>query len=105
MATAKHWKWVIDQYFWAAKEMEALGADMITIKDMSGLIPPTRVAQMVSLFKQNLSIPVDFHTHCTPVLAWVLVLSAIVNGVDVVDTNIWTYGRKWIYLCVLQKLV
>lgn len=31
-----------DEYFLSkAKQMEALGADMITIKDMSGLIPPT----------------------------------------------------------------
>ena len=33
-----------DEYFLSkAKQMEALGADMITIKDMSGLIPPHRV--------------------------------------------------------------
>lgn len=31
-----------DEYFLSkAKQMEALGADMITIKDMSGLIRPT----------------------------------------------------------------
>lgn len=90
---AKHEKVFTDQYFLGkAKEMEALGADMITIKDMSGLIPPTRVAQMVSLFKQNLSIPVDFHTHCTPGFGLGSVLSAIVNGVDVVDTNIWNFS-------------
>ena len=39
---------------------------MITIKDMSGLIPPARVATLVSLFKKELEVPVDFHTHCTP---------------------------------------
>ena len=34
-----------DEYFLSkAKQMEALGADMITIKDMSGLIPPHRVS-------------------------------------------------------------
>ena len=56
-----------DAYFLdKAKQMAALGADMITIKDMSGLIPPRRVATLVKLFKKNISIPVDFHTHCTP---------------------------------------
>ena len=33
-----------DEYFLSkAQQMAALGADMITIKDMSGLIPPKRV--------------------------------------------------------------
>ncbi len=75
-----------------AKEMAALGADMITIKDMSGLIPPKRVAELVKLFKENLNIPVDFHTHCTPGYGLGSVLSAIVNGVDIVDCNIWNFA-------------
>lgn len=82
-----------DEYFLnKAKEMEALGADMITIKDMSGLINPSRVGKLVRLFKQNLKVPVDFHTHCTPGYGLGAVLSAIVNGVDIVDTNIWYFA-------------
>ena len=75
-----------------AKEMEALGADMITIKDMSGLINPARISEMMQLFKSNLKIPVDFHTHCTPGYGLGAVLSAIVHGVDIVDTNIWNFA-------------
>ncbi|MDE7305673.1 MAG: carboxylase, partial [Alistipes sp.] len=82
-----------DAYFLdKAKQMAALGADMITIKDMSGLIPPRRVATLVKLFKQHLSIPVDFHTHCTPGYGLASVLAAIVAGVDIVDTNCWYFG-------------
>ena len=75
-----------------AKEMEALGADMITIKDMSGLINPARISEMMQLFKSNLKIPVDFHTHCTPGYGLGAVLSAIVHGVYIVDTNIWNFA-------------
>lgn len=75
-----------------ALQMEALGADMITIKDMSGLIPPGRSAEIVRLFKKHLKVPVDFHTHCTPGYGLASVLAAIVNGVDVVDTNIWYFA-------------
>ena len=75
-----------------AKEMEALGADMITIKDMSGLINPARISEIMQLFKSNLKIPVDFHTHCTPGYGLGAVLSAIVHGVDIVDTNIWNFA-------------
>lgn len=82
-----------DEYFLdKAKQMAALGADMITIKDMSGLIPPKRVSTLVKLFKQHLNIPVDFHTHCTPGYGLASVLSAIVAGVDVVDTNCWYFA-------------
>ncbi|BBD44033.1 Pyruvate carboxylase [Petrimonas sp. IBARAKI] len=79
-------------YLQKAKEMLALGADMITIKDMSGLIPPTRVANLISLFKRELNVPIDFHTHCTPGYGLGSVLSAIVNGADIVDTNIWYFS-------------
>lgn len=82
-----------NEYFLGkAKEMEALGADMITIKDMSGLIPPSKIAELIPLFKKNLKIPVDFHTHCTPGYGLGAVLTAIIKGVDIVDTNIWNFA-------------
>ena len=82
-----------DEYFLdKAKQMEALGADMITIKDMSGLIPPKRVAGLIRLMKKNLNIPIDFHTHCTPGYGLASVLAAIVNQVDIVDTNMWYFA-------------
>lgn len=82
-----------DEYFVdKAKEMLALGADMITIKDMSGLIPPSRVARLVPLFKEQLDVPVDFHTHCTPGFGLGAVLTAIVYGADIVDTVIWNFA-------------
>ena len=82
-----------DKYFLSkAKEMVELGADMITIKDMSGLIHPSRVASLVSLFKKELNVPVDFHTHCTPGFGLASVVTAIMHGADIVDTNIWYFS-------------
>lgn len=93
MGKKKHELVFTDAYFLdKARQMAALGADMITIKDMSGLIPPRRVATLVKLFKQHLSIPIDFHTHCTPGYGLASVLAAIVAGVDIVDTNCWYFG-------------
>ena len=93
MGKKKHEQVFTDAYFLdKARQMAALGADMITIKDMSGLIPPRRVATLVKLFKHHLSIPVDFHTHCTPGYGLASVLAAIVAGVDIVDTNCWYFG-------------
>ena len=82
-----------DEYFLSkAKQMAALGADMITIKDMSGLIPPARISKLIKLFKQNLNIPIDFHTHSTPGYGLASVFAAIAAGVDVVDTNCWWFA-------------
>ena len=82
-----------DAYFLdKAKQMAALGADMITIKDMSGLIPPKRVSGLIKLFKQHIDLPVDFHTHCTPGYGLASVVAAIVAGVDIVDTNCWYFA-------------
>lgn len=94
MGKKKHELVFTDAYFLdKAKQMAALGADMITIKDMSGLIPPRRVATLVKLLKKNLPIPVDFHTHCTPGYGLASVLSAIVAGADIVDTNCWYFAE------------
>lgn len=83
-----------DAYFVdKAKQLAALGADMITLKDMSGLIPPRRIATLVKLIKQNVNIPVDFHTHCTPGYGLASVLSAIIAGADIVDTNCWYFAE------------
>ena len=89
----KHNPVFTDEYFLnKAKEMFALGADMITIKDMSGLIPPSRVAALIPLFKKHINVPVDFHTHCTPGYGLAAVLTAIVYGADIVDTVIWNFA-------------
>lgn len=83
-----------DDYFVdKAKQMVALGADMITIKDMSGLIPPKRVYNLIQKMKKNgVNVPIDFHTHCTPGYGLASVISAIVAGAEVVDTNIWNFA-------------
>ncbi|MEI6575872.1 MAG: carboxylase [Bacteroidota bacterium] len=75
-----------------AKELEAMGADMITVKDMAGLIPPGKTGRLIRMLKSELSIPVDFHTHCTPGYGIASTLMAIVNGVDIVDTSLWNFA-------------
>lgn len=75
-----------------AVKLQEMGADMISIKDMAGLATPGRTAQLVSMLKANLSIPLDFHTHCTPGYGLASVLMAIVNGADIVDTSIMNFA-------------
>ena len=82
-----------DEYFVSkAVEMERLGAKIITLKDMAGLVNPLRAASIISKLKASLKVPVDFHTHCTPGYGLASCLMAILNGVDILDTNIWWFG-------------
>ena len=82
-----------DKYFVdKAVAMEKLGAKIITLKDMAGLVTPERAASIISALKKNVSVPVDFHTHCTPGYGLASSLMAILNGVDILDTNIWWFG-------------
>jgi oxaloacetate decarboxylase alpha subunit/pyruvate carboxylase subunit B len=72
--------------------MEKMGADMITIKDMAGLIPPGKTGRLIKLLKQEVKVPIDFHTHCTPGYGLASTLTAIINGVDIVDTSIGSFA-------------
>lgn len=92
-APAEPEKIFVDSYFVdKAKQMEALGAKIITLKDMAGLVTPARAASIISALKANVKVPVDFHTHCTPGYGLASSLMAILNGVDILDTNIWWFG-------------
>lgn len=82
-----------DEYYVSkAVELQKLGADMITIKDMSGLVPPMRMAQLMRKLKSNVQVPIDYHTHCTPGLGLATMLAGIVGGVDIIDTAIWNFS-------------
>ena len=82
-----------DDYFVnLAVEMEKLGAKMITLKDMAGLVNPSRIFALMPKLKNAVKVPIDFHTHCTPGYGLASVLTAIIQGVDIVDTNIWWFG-------------
>lgn len=82
-----------DEYFIEkAKGLEALGAKVITIKDMAGLVNPSRVASLMPKLKANVNVPIDFHTHCTPGYGLGSAVMAIIHGTDILDTNIWYFG-------------
>ena len=77
---------------WKALGFEKLGAKMVTLKDMAGLVNPSRIASLMPKLKQALKVPVDFHTHCTPGYGLASSLMAVIHGVDILDTNIWYFG-------------
>lgn len=82
----------VDYFVKKAKEIETMGADMITLKDMAGLVDHVSAAKIIRALKNNVSIPVDFHTHSTPGYGLASVLTALMNGADIVDTNLMPFA-------------
>jgi len=82
----------IEYFVKRAMELEKLGADIVTIKDMAGLIPPVKSGLIIDLIKQETNIPVNFHTHSTPGYGLASVLTSIINGADIIDTSIMNFA-------------
>ncbi len=75
-----------------AIEVEKMGADILTIKDMAGLVDPKMTYELISELKANVKIPVNLHSHCTPGYALTSHVAAIMAGVDELDTVSYTFS-------------
>lgn len=69
-----------------AKQIEALGADSICIKDMAALLTPYEASALTAELKKAVNIPIQLHTHYTTGLASMCIMKAVEAGIDVVDT-------------------
>ncbi len=68
-----------------AKEMEKMGANILGIKDMAGLCKPYAAQALVKALKQEIGIPIHFHTHDSAGGQLASLLLAAKEDVDVVD--------------------
>ena len=78
-------KYDIAYYVNMAKELEAAGAHVLGLKDMAGLLKPTAARQLIRALKQEVGLPIHFHTHDTAGVAIATILAAAEAGVDAVD--------------------
>ena len=78
-------KFSLDYYIKKAKELESMGAHILAIKDMAGLCKPQAAYNLVHALKQEIGIPIHFHTHDTSGLNAASVIAAARAGVDIVD--------------------
>ena len=82
----------IGQFTKMAVELADLGCDSLCIKDMAGLILPHDAYDLVASMKEETSIPVDLHSHCTSGMAPMSFLFGCEAGVDILDTAISPLG-------------
>jgi len=78
-------KYSLAYYVRMARELERMGAHILAIKDMAGLCRPYAAHALVKALRQEIGIPIHFHTHDTSGINAASVLQASDAGVDIVD--------------------
>ncbi len=78
-------KYSLAYYVRLAKELERMGAHILAIKDMAGLCKPYAAYKLVKALREEVGIPVHFHTHDTSGINSGSILKASEAGVDAAD--------------------
>ncbi len=79
-------KYSLQYYINLAKKLENRGAHILGIKDMAALLKPYAAHKLVKALKEEISIPIHYHTHDTSGNGVATLLMAAEAGVDIVDT-------------------
>lgn len=78
-------KYDLKYYVHMAKELERMGAHIIAIKDMAGLCKPFAASKLIRALKQEVGIPIHFHTHDTGGTQIAAILEGANEGLDIAD--------------------
>ncbi|WP_456424029.1 pyruvate/oxaloacetate carboxyltransferase, partial [Thermococcus sp.] len=78
----------LEYYMKKVEELLALDVDVVTIKDMAGLLTPWKAYELVSEIKETYGVSVNVHTHSTTGMAVATYLKAVEAGADYIDTAI-----------------
>ncbi|SDJ93630.1 pyruvate carboxylase [Aliiruegeria lutimaris] len=78
-------KYDLNYYVATAKDLKAAGAHILGLKDMAGLLKPAAARVLIKALKEEVGLPIHFHTHDTAGIACATILAASEAGVDAVD--------------------
>jgi pyruvate carboxylase len=78
-------KYHLDYYVQLAKDLEKRGANLLAIKDMAGLCKPPAAKLLIRTLRQEVGLPIHFHTHDCAGGQVASLLLAAEEGVDIVD--------------------
>src|ERR1700757_4436302 len=81
-------KYSLKYYVAMAKQLEKLGTHFLAIKDMAGLCKPYAAFELVKTLREEVGVPIHFHTHDTSGINAASVLKAADAGVDVADAAV-----------------
>jgi len=78
-------KYNLKYYVDMAKDLEKRGANLICIKDMAGLCKPFAAVKLIKTLREEVGIPIHFHTHDIGGAQAASVLLGAEAGLDVAD--------------------
>ncbi|WP_289152059.1 pyruvate carboxylase [uncultured Salipiger sp.] len=78
-------KYDLKYYVAMGKELKAAGAHVLGLKDMAGLLKPSAAGALIKALKEEVGLPIHFHTHDTSGAAIATIMEASKAGVDAVD--------------------
>ena len=78
-------KYDLKYYVGMGQELKDAGAHVLGLKDMAGLLKPEAARILVKALKEEVGLPIHFHTHDTAGIACATILAASEAGVDAVD--------------------
>jgi pyruvate carboxylase len=78
-------KYDLQYYVNLAKELEKMGAHILAIKDMAGLCKPHAARVLVKALRDEIDLPIHFHTHDTGGVQAAAILNAAEVGLDIAD--------------------
>ncbi|MBK5290783.1 MAG: pyruvate carboxylase [Acidobacteriia bacterium] len=81
-------KYPLAYYVGMARQLERMGAHIIGIKDMAGLLRPYAAAKLVKALRDVTDLPIHFHTHDTSGINAASILKAADAGLDAADAAI-----------------
>ncbi|HLV95704.1 MAG TPA: pyruvate carboxylase [Candidatus Acidoferrales bacterium] len=81
-------RYSLKYYVALARRLEKLGAHCLAIKDMAGLCRPYAAFELVRRLREEVEVPIHFHTHDTSGVNAASILKAAEAGVDVADAAV-----------------
>ncbi|WP_102227228.1 pyruvate carboxylase [Acidimangrovimonas sediminis] len=78
-------KYDLNYYLRIGRELRDAGVHVLGLKDMGGLMKPAAARVLVKALKEELGLPIHFHTHDTSGASAATVIAAAEAGVDAVD--------------------
>jgi pyruvate carboxylase len=78
-------KYDLKYYVDMGEQLRDAGAHVLGLKDMAGLLKPAAARQLIKALKEEVGLPIHFHTHDTSGVAGATILAAADAGVDAVD--------------------
>ena len=78
-------KYDLQYYVSRAAELRDAGAHILGLKDMAGLMKPAAAKVLIKTLREEIGLPVHFHTHDTSGAAAATILAAVDAGVDAID--------------------